>query len=156
MSASSDSTSTTFADNLSLPVHRWFRYSAGYSADWARREIAARKRDGLVVLDPFLGSGTTCFAAQAEGVASIGLEPHPLVIRIARAKAQWSSDIDAFREHAAALLALARTITPDLDHYPSVVRRSFSDDALGPLDALRRAWIEKDDRTPASELTWLA
>jgi len=26
--------SATFADNMSLPVHRWFRYTAGFSAAW--------------------------------------------------------------------------------------------------------------------------
>jgi hypothetical protein len=25
-------TSSTFVDNMRLPVHRWFRYSAGFSA----------------------------------------------------------------------------------------------------------------------------
>jgi hypothetical protein len=27
-----DATSSTFVDNMRLPVHRWFRYSAGFSA----------------------------------------------------------------------------------------------------------------------------
>ncbi|NET73595.1 MAG: DNA modification methylase, partial [Sphaerospermopsis sp. SIO1G2] len=26
--------SGTFADNMKLPIHRWFRYSAGFSAAW--------------------------------------------------------------------------------------------------------------------------
>jgi len=26
--------SGTFTDNMKLPVHRWFRYSAGFSAEW--------------------------------------------------------------------------------------------------------------------------
>jgi len=26
--------SGAFGDNMSLPVHRWYRYSAGFSADW--------------------------------------------------------------------------------------------------------------------------
>ncbi len=156
MAAPSTASSTTFADNLSLPVHRWFRYSAGYSADWAKQEIETRKRDGLVVLDPFLGSGTTCFAAQEAGVASVGLEPHSLVLRIARAKAQWVSDIAAFTDRADAIIALARATTPDLSRYPGVIRRSFSDEALQPLDQIRRAWTALDDGTPASELTWLA
>ena len=26
--------SGTFTDNMKLPVHRWFRYSAGFSAAW--------------------------------------------------------------------------------------------------------------------------
>ena len=30
------STSTTFVDNMKLPIHRWFRYSAGFSAEWVK------------------------------------------------------------------------------------------------------------------------
>lgn len=26
--------SGTFTDNMKLPIHRWFRYSAGFSAEW--------------------------------------------------------------------------------------------------------------------------
>src|SRR5437764_6659490 len=31
--------SSTFAPNMSLPVHRWFRYSAGFSAEWVESVI---------------------------------------------------------------------------------------------------------------------
>ncbi len=37
-------TSSTFVDNMGLPVHRWFRYSAGFSATWANEIIAAETR----------------------------------------------------------------------------------------------------------------
>lgn len=75
---------TTFTDNMKLPVHRWFRYSAGYSAEWAgdlMRHWGVEK-----VLDPFGGSGTTCLAAQEKRVESVGTEVHPMVARIANAK----------------------------------------------------------------------
>ena len=26
--------STTFSDNMVLPIHRWFKYTAGFSALW--------------------------------------------------------------------------------------------------------------------------
>jgi DNA modification methylase len=77
-------TSSTFADNLSLPVHRWFRYSAGFSAVWAETVIrdAARQSEARV-LDPFAGSGTTLLAAENAGVQAFGVEAHPFVYRIA-------------------------------------------------------------------------
>ena len=43
---------------MKLPVHRWFRYSAGFSADWAKEVISQYKVKEL--LDPFMGSGTVC------------------------------------------------------------------------------------------------
>ncbi len=35
--------SSTFVNNKSVPVHRWLRYSAGYSADWVRDCIVSVK-----------------------------------------------------------------------------------------------------------------
>jgi len=37
-----ESQTSTFIDNLSLPVHGWFRYSAGFSALWVRELIRRR------------------------------------------------------------------------------------------------------------------
>ncbi len=58
-------TSSTFVDNMKLPVHRWFRYSAGFSAQWVENAIAeAKGRGSVTVLDPFAGAGTTLLAAE--------------------------------------------------------------------------------------------
>jgi len=57
--AEKSNSTTTFLDNLSLPIHRWFRYSAGFSALWVRQLIEKEKSKGRTkVLDPFSGSGT--------------------------------------------------------------------------------------------------
>src|SRR5437762_3348604 len=54
-----DNCSSTFAENLSQPVHSWFRYSAGFSALWVREVISAQMAPGRRrILDPFAGSGT--------------------------------------------------------------------------------------------------
>lgn len=39
-------TTSTFSDNVSLPVHRWYRYSAGFSALWVRSLIEQEKDQG--------------------------------------------------------------------------------------------------------------
>src|SRR5438552_18861821 len=51
---------SNFLNNMRLPVHRWFRYSAGFSAEWVKLLLAERGHDEPRVLDPFVGSGTTC------------------------------------------------------------------------------------------------
>jgi len=53
---------SNFINNLRLPVHRWFRYSAGFSAEWVKWLLIDRKAVDIRVLDPFVGSGTTCLA----------------------------------------------------------------------------------------------
>ena len=51
-------TSSTFVENMALPIHRWYRYSAGFSAQWVESVIAeARQSDSVAVLDPFAGAG---------------------------------------------------------------------------------------------------
>src|SRR5438552_750173 len=90
--------SSTFVNNMALPVHRWFRYSAGFSAAWVESLLADAARAGPVcVFDPFAGSATTLLAAEAVGVESWGIEAHPFVCRIARAKLAWRTDPEAYR-----------------------------------------------------------
>src|SRR5690349_18703052 len=89
----SNESSSTFTNNMKLPVHRWFRYSAGFSADWVAQTIRESKAScELRVFDPFAGSATTLITAEAEGVESRGIDSHPFVCRIARAKLAWRSD----------------------------------------------------------------
>src|SRR5437879_4890233 len=76
--------SGSFMDNLQLPVHRWFRYSAGFSAEWVGDLLREHSARGSVrVLDPFAGSGTVVLAAEQAGSHGIGIESHPFVARIA-------------------------------------------------------------------------
>ena len=35
---------SNFINNMRLPIHRWFRYSAGFSAEWVKLLLA--ERDG--------------------------------------------------------------------------------------------------------------
>ena len=82
--------SGTFTDNMKLPLHRWFRYSAGFSAEWVESVlIEENRRSDFFVLDPFAGSGTSLLAAEHVGVKSCGFEGHPFVARIADAKLSW-------------------------------------------------------------------
>ena len=53
---------------------------------------------GGVVLDPFLGSGTTLCAAVLEGVEAIGIEMNPEYIQIAEARIRYWSGTDEARQ----------------------------------------------------------
>ena len=102
-------TSSTFADNMRLPVHRWFRFSAGFSADWAEHVIrSCTLGSPLRVLDPFAGSGTTLLAAENAGTESLGMEAHPFLYRIAHAKLARRSDPAAYSRLASDVLADAK------------------------------------------------
>lgn len=51
-----EESSSSFVANMALPIHRWYRYSAGFSSQWVESVIAESLRSGSVtVLDPFAG-----------------------------------------------------------------------------------------------------
>jgi hypothetical protein len=149
--------SSTFVANMSLPVHRWFRYSAGFSAQWAESVIreSLSGRTPVRVLDPFAGSATTLLAAEDAGVESYGVESHPLVSRVARAKLARRSDPKAYRDFARTILQSARLRKGSTDGYPPLLHKCYREHVLRSLDALRAACEDQADGSPASELTWL-
>ena len=150
-------TTSTFSDNMSLPIHRWFRYSAGFSALWVRSLIARERDQGRSrVLDPFAGSGTVLLESEVCDAEAIGIEAHPFVTRMASAKLHWRENPKAFRDFALAILKQARQQEGALDDYPKLIRKCFPDETLSRLDTLKRSWELVADGTPYSELAWLA
>ena len=152
-------TSGSFVDNAGLPVHRWFRYSAGFSGAWAGEEIAraaaGRNARNVRVFDPFAGCGTTLVAAEQCGVESRGLDPHPFVARIARAKLAYRSAPAAYLRRATLVLACAERQRPSLESYAPLIRKCYTDEALRQLDGLRRTIERTDDDSETARLVWL-
>ncbi len=149
--------SSTFVDNMTLPIHRWFRYSAGFSAQWAEQEIKTALRQGPVkLLDPFAGAGTTLIEGERCGVPVVGVEAHPFVYRIAKAKLAWREPVEHFLELAHEVQAIAKQQQGEAHGYPPLIKKCYPPYVLAELDALKRAWGSLSDQTPASELVWLA
>ncbi|MDY7008934.1 MAG: DNA methyltransferase [Cyanobacteriota bacterium] len=152
----------TFSDNLSLPIHRWFRYSAGFSANWVKQLIEIEKEKGRQkIIDPFVGSGTTLLAAELCNVKAIGIEAHPFVTRIAQTKLYWRENYQDFRSYAMEILANAKIIyqkenIKNFDDYPSLIHKCFPPPILSKLDSLLKAWKNTKDNSYFSQLSWLA
>ncbi|MCX6774566.1 MAG: DNA methyltransferase [DPANN group archaeon] len=151
-----EKSSSTFSPNMSVTIHRWFRYSAGFSADWVRTVISHEIENHSVrVLDPFAGSGTTLIEAEKIGVESWGIEAHPFIFRVAHSKLLWRTDSAAYLQKAHELLKAAEKMQPDLSAYPLLIRKCFDDFSLSRLDVFRQAFEKIKDTSPASELLWL-
>lgn len=151
-----DKSSSTFVGNLKLPIHRWFRFSAGFSAQWAEKVIAENKtHDSFTVLDPFSGSGTTLLAAEKVGVKSYGVEAHPFISRIAKAKLFYRSSPEKYLKFAEKIKDYATLLKTETDEYPALIHKCFDSTSLKFLDKLRKAWKHFSNDTPESELTWL-
>lgn len=152
--------SGAFVDNMALPVHRWFRYSAGFSSEWVRWLIRESHTDcsSFTVLDPFAGVCTTMIACEAEKIKSLGFETHPFVYRIGNAKingvhADLSSVRMIFKSFAEAVSGIP-LIEPV--KVPPLLLKCYTPEALSVLFAMRDLFLaEYDHRTSESELLWL-
>lgn len=146
---------TTFADNMKLPVHRWFRYSAGFSAEWVERTIEAS--DATAIVDPYAGSGTTIIAAETKGLPAIGADVHPFVGRVARAKLAWRADPAELTERMWAVLADVEKEHAIVIPRSALIPKCFPDetvlkDLLRVRDSVER--LRQGDEI--DELLWLA
>jgi len=84
---------TTFIRNKTSPIHRWFFYPEGFSGDFVDECIQRfGLRQGNVILDPFVGSGTTLVSSKLNGVDSIGIDISPLMCFISRMKTTFEVD----------------------------------------------------------------
>jgi hypothetical protein len=149
---------STFVHNMRLPVHGWYRFPAGFSAEWAQRVIESHREaiGGLAVLDPFAGVGTTVLAGESAGVAACGVEAQPFIQRIAAAKLLWYSNTVEFHEIAQAVAGRARSKCEPLLHYPKLIHDCFAEASLNDLNNLRCTWEELDDGSAGATLSWLA
>lgn len=153
--------SGTFTDNMRLPIHRWFRYSAGFSAEWAEAVINDHGGRECVVLDPFAGSGTTLIAAEQCGATAFGFESHPFVQRIASAKLSWSADVEAFVAAAQAVRKHHRKwqmLGAGMEQAPALLQKCYTADTLAQLMALRNGFTKESSKLDpvSARLVWLA
>jgi len=152
--------SGTFADNMKLPIHRWFKYSAGFSAEWVEKIIADNDTRSLKILDPFCGSGTTLVAAMKMGVHATGFEPHPFVYKVAECKTNWHVEVDEFYFYAEKILTTAQKIKRDVPmHRSELIRQCYTNENLVRLESFRAAYEKVgQEQIPVAvkNLLWLA
>jgi DNA modification methylase len=131
----------TFTDNMKLPIHRWFRYSAGFSAAWVEELITELKPK--TILDPFAGSGTVAIVADKLGVNSYGIEAHPFVYRLAKGKLSWNVDIHEFLEAIAEIKHIAANLQLELpEKIPTLLTKCYTDETLIKLFKIKQAYLE--------------
>jgi hypothetical protein len=140
---------------MALPVHRWFRFPAGYSAEWALSLLKGKRGEGgLKVLDPFAGSGTTLVAADQAGVESWGLEAQPFIWRICEGKLAWDADVRRFLGGADVMARRVDALQPSEPVVNSLTSKCFEPKVLAEIQALFEAL--PDDDPAVRRLLWLA
>lgn len=67
-----------YSDEKKTERQRWYRYKEGYSIQLMKRILKDyNKNPNGIIMDPFLGSGTTVIAANELGLKGIGFEVNP-------------------------------------------------------------------------------
>ena len=153
--------SGTFTDNMKLPIHRWFRYSAGFSAEWVESIITQllqeKTASNLIILDPFSGSGTTLLAAEHIGIQSYGFESHPFVVRIANSKLLWSKvNTDDLRNKVSLLIDKAKKEDMLISDAAPLLIKCYSESTLKKLFALKKIFLKENKDSHIDQILWLA
>lgn len=82
-----------FNKNKKEPIHRWYPFVEGYSKEFIKSILKEIKKDNLVCLEPFSGSGTTALELQHSGIKCYAFEVNPLMFLIARVKLENDYDL---------------------------------------------------------------
>lgn len=151
--------SSTFQDNMSLPIHRWYRYTAGFSAEWVEKVVneylKKNESKNIVVLDPFAGSGTTLLACDKIGVTSYGYESHPLINRIASAKLMWDASVDSVNCLAKQIIIYAKENETTVDAFPEIVRKCYDESNLLQISSLKKALKHYENDSKEYSIVWV-
>ncbi|MHB8540861.1 MAG: DNA methyltransferase [Candidatus Acidiferrales bacterium] len=82
-------------------VHDWYRFILSYPPHLVRDYLSRFGIcGGMIVLDPFCGTGTTLVECKKLGIGSIGIEANPAPCFASRVKVDWSADPDGLLRHA--------------------------------------------------------
>lgn len=139
----------TFQDNLRAPIHRWFRYPAGFSYKLVETLIDDKHLvPGHWLLDPFVGCGTTSVVAKERGINVVGIEAHPFVWWVAKIKCFWEYDMRSLHRSMLRLISHLHQANPGtaeaVNKYPALVHKCYSLANLQKLDFIRDAIARMD------------
>jgi DNA modification methylase len=136
----------TFRPNEALPVHRWWPYVQGYSAEFVAGVLdAADLARGATVLDPFAGSGTTLVEARRSRARAVGTELLAPAVLAARVKTHFELEPRSLRDAADRVLRHAARLRPGKLPFLRETLRQFAPDALSDLTRLRDALPPEGD-----------
>lgn len=121
-------------------------YFTMFPLEYPLKVLAKHKSEGVSIIDPFCGRGTTLFAARKLGLRSCGLDSSPIAVAIAKAKLA--------RVNSEAVVELAESF---IQRYPRAAvpsgeffERGYAADVLGKICAIRKGLLsdapETDDK----------
>lgn len=79
-----------------FPFHNWYNFVLGYSPQFPKYMLdRERMTPDDLVMDPFMGSGTTLVECKNSLIPSMGIDANDFIVDAARAKLMWDVDLKA-------------------------------------------------------------
>lgn len=81
-----------------FPIHNWYNFVLGYTPDFPKymfSKLGVSEDD--VILDPFMGSGTTLICAKSMGIKSIGIDANDFMYKAGSIKLNWDRDVQKIK-----------------------------------------------------------
>lgn len=111
-------------ERVSGLTHRHYKYPARFSPLFVGTAIEAFSKPGDIVLDPYMGGGTTVVEAMVRGRRAVGCDLNSLAVFVARAKTTHLNEAETF-----AISAWVQECIPDLHyHFCTSDLEAFSSD----------------------------
>jgi len=128
------------------PRHRWFWFPHSYSPELVEAilEAWALPKES-VLLDPFVGAGTTLLVAKERGIPATGVDLSPLSVRVSRVKTanynrkRLEGLLDVIVQKARAVIQTEEHIIPVKKISSERLRRAFTELEYAALQAIREA-----------------
>lgn len=74
-----------------FPVHNWYYFVLGYSPEFPEYILTREKANKeYLVVDPFMGTGTTLVTCKSKGIPSAGIDANDFFFDAANTKLNWS------------------------------------------------------------------
>lgn len=127
------------------PVHRWFYFPHSYSPQLVEMLLDEWQiQPGSVVVDPFVGAGTTMRSAQIKGIGCIGADLSPLSVLV--------SNVKVGRYEAKCVEAAVKSICQLFESNEICdtrrnkrLQRAFQDEEFSRLIGLRQAILQQSE-----------
>ena len=120
------------------PIHRWYLFPHSFSSDLVHSLIKEWKlSDQDIILDPFLGSGTTLLAAKEMNVPGNGYDLSPLAILASKTKVSSFAKRSLQAAWETLEVTLLKNNIDSLQRvYPELLYKALPEGRLEALDAI--------------------
>lgn len=95
--------------------HRWYSYLEDFPPSLIHQKLLEYNvKRGALILDPFVGSGTTLITSNLLGLNAIGIDVNPVASFVSRVKTSWMIDLTLFKKEAEKIISDFYAVQPYL------------------------------------------